>query len=174
MQLLSPQPLHHVQLDAFRAMEPPGYWDGWEQRDAGTVRNMMAALCGAMCAAALQYSSHGQQVILDVALTNPQARSMVVDLLHGRPVYLVGVHCSAEELERRERQRGDRNIGLAASQIAWIHRPMIYDIEIDTTGKTAEAAAVELLAWLAHGDTPTALAAMQPLQNAGPSTSQPG
>jgi chloramphenicol 3-O phosphotransferase len=166
MQLKSELPLHHVQLDAFRDMEPPGYWDGWEQREETSARKMMSALCGAMYAAVLQYSCHGQQVVMDGALTNPHARRLLVEYLQDWPVYLVGVHCSAQELERRERARGDRSIGLAVSQIDWIHRRMLYDLQIDTTDKRPEDLAVEVLARLASAPIPTALSEVGTLQNA--------
>ncbi|MCG2592895.1 chloramphenicol phosphotransferase CPT family protein [Ramlibacter sp. XY19] len=166
MQQQSDAPLHHVQLDAFRAMEPPGYWDGWEQRDEIDRQAMMSALCGAMFAAVLQYSRHGQQTILDVALTNPQARRLLVDHLQGWPAYLVGVHCSPAELDRRELQRGDRKIGLAASQLDWLHARMLYDVEIDTIGKPPEDLAIELLAQLRDCPTPTALGRLAALQSA--------
>ena len=166
IQRKSQTPLHHVQLDAFRAMEPPGYWDGWEQRDEAARQQMMRALCGAMFAAVIQYSRHGQQVILDVALTNPQARRLLVEDLHGWPVLLVGVHCFAEELARRERERGDRNPGLAASQLDWLHRRMRYDFQIDTTGKAPEALAIEMLEWLATAPVPAALKEVGALQDA--------
>lgn len=167
MQTKSVLPLHHVQLDAFRAMEPPGYWDGWSQRDEATVQKMMSALCGAMYAAVLQFSRHGQQVVLDVALTSPHARRLLVDDLQGWPAYVVGVHCSAPELERRERARGDREIGLAASQTDWIHRRMRYDVQIDTTHKSPDAAAAEVLQWLAQAPPPIALGEMGALQGSG-------
>lgn len=166
LQLKSELPVHHVQLDAFRDMEPPGYWDGWEQREEASAQRMMSALCGAMYAAVLQYSCHGQQVVLDVALTNPHARRLLVEYLQGWPVYLVGVHCSAQELERRERARGDRSIGLAASQMDWLHRRMRYDVQIDTTDRKPEELAVELLASLANSPTPTALREVGTLQHA--------
>jgi len=166
MQADSTAALHHVQLDAFRAMEPPGYWDGWEQHDEAVTQKMMGALCGAMFAAVLQYSLHGQQVVLDVALTNPQARRLLVEYLQDSPVYLVGVHCSAPELERRERLRGDRTIGLAASQVDWLHRGMRYDLQVDTTGKASEELAREVLDWLAAAPTPFALDAVGKLQDA--------
>src|SRR6478672_5517696 len=67
MQLKSDLAIHHVQLDAFRDMEPPGYWDRWEDRDEVLIQKMMGALCGSMYAAALQFSCHGLQVVLDVA-----------------------------------------------------------------------------------------------------------
>lgn len=166
MQLQSELPFHHVQLDAFRDMEPPGYWDGWEQREEASRQGMMGALCGAMFAAVRQYSSHGQQVVLDVALTNPHARALLVEYLQDWPVYLVGVHCSTQELERRERERGDRDVGLARSQVDWIHRRMRYDVQVDTTGRKPEDLAAEVLAWLASSPVPTALGEVRTLQNA--------
>lgn len=166
MQVRSGLPLHHVQLDAFRAMEPPGYWGGWEQREEALAQRMMSALCGAMYAAVLEYSRHGQQVVLDVALTNPHARRLLVQYLQNWPVYLVGVHRSAQELERRERAREDRKVGLAASQVGWIHRRMRYDVEIDTTDKDPEDSAIELLEWLASSPVRTALSEVQALQRA--------
>lgn len=165
MQLKSELPLHHVQLDAFRAMEPPGYWAGWETREEASTQKMMSALCGAMYATVLQYSCHGQQVVLDVALTNRHARRLLVEYLQDWPVYLVGVHCSAPELERRERARGDRDVELAASQIDWLHRRMLYDVQIDTTDKKPEDLAAEVLGWLASSPAPIALNEVRRLQH---------
>ena len=164
LQRKSALPLHHVPLDAFRGMEPPGYWDGWEERDEASRREMMSALCGAMYAAVLQFSRHGQQVVLDVALTNPHARGLLVEYLEGWPVYLVGVHCSLRELERRERARGDRSIGLAASQAGWIHRRMAYDLHVDTTDRTPEDVAASVLDWLAGSPAARALGEVRALQ----------
>lgn len=48
-------------------------------------------------------------------------------------VWLVGVHCALDELERREALRADRQTGMAREQYAAIHTSAIYDIEVDTT-----------------------------------------
>lgn len=61
MQSKSETPLHHVQLDAFRDMEPPGSWNDWEQREPPLAQKMMDALCGAMFAAMREYSRHGSK-----------------------------------------------------------------------------------------------------------------
>ncbi|MES1161627.1 MAG: AAA family ATPase, partial [Rhizobacter sp.] len=73
MQPQLPEPHQHLQLDAFRAMEPAGYWEGWERRDPAAVALKLAALCRAMNAALIEYSRHGQHVIFDMALTNRDA-----------------------------------------------------------------------------------------------------
>ena len=44
----------------------------------------------------------------------------------------IGLHCSKEELEKREKERGDRQIGSAISQFRKVHKNINYDIEIDT------------------------------------------
>jgi len=75
-------------------------------------------------------------------------------------VWLVGVHCSLEELERRERLRGDRQPGLAREQQATIHTGVIYDIEVDTTSSTPEACALMIKSQLQELGTPQALQAL--------------
>jgi chloramphenicol 3-O phosphotransferase len=56
-------------------------------------------------------------------------------------VRFVGLFASLDVLEERERQRGDRRIGLARWQFARVHQDITYDLQIDTTtGTPAENA----------------------------------
>jgi len=55
-----------------------------------------------------------------------------VACLSGFDVKLVGVFAPLEMLEARERERGDRLIGLARWQFGRVHRDKRYDLEIDT------------------------------------------
>ena len=57
-------------------------------------------------------------------------------LLSPFDVRWVGLFASLDVLEARERERGDRHIGLARWQYDRVHRDMIYDLEIDTTATT--------------------------------------
>jgi len=50
-----------------------------------------------------------------------------------------------EILKAREAARGDRRIGLAEIQFPMVHQNREYDIEVDTSIKTAEACAAEIL-----------------------------
>jgi len=59
-------------------------------------------------------------------------------------VWLVGVHCALDELERREQTRGDRQLGLANDQFASIHTTAVYDIEVDATSKSPDDCAFEI------------------------------
>jgi chloramphenicol 3-O phosphotransferase len=63
-------------------------------------------------------------------------------------VVLVGLHCPVEELERRERERGNRTIGRAAFQLPIVHEGMRYDVEVDTATLDPQACAAEIKAFL--------------------------
>lgn len=44
----------------------------------------------------------------------------------------VGVFCPLDELERREKERGDRRIGQAKEQLEFVHKEEVYDLKVDT------------------------------------------
>jgi chloramphenicol 3-O phosphotransferase len=148
------RPFLHLQLDAFRQMEPPGYFAKDATADCD-VR--VAALCRSMNAAVVQFVAHGQSVLFDHVLT-PDAWAYLYEDLADSKVFLVGVHCSPEELMRREARRGDRRVGLSASQVSSIHAGRTYDFTVDTTAETAAALADRLAQWLASEPVPFAFA----------------
>jgi len=156
-----PQPYQHLQLDAFRSMEPSGYWDDWKTQPQKAVARKVAALCRAMNAALSEYSRHGQCIIFDTALSNPDSWRYVLEDLVGLPVYLVGVTCSVEELSRREEIRGDREVGLAARQSEWIHTNKEYDLLVDTTASNPDHCAAEIAGWLNNNPVPHAFNTMR-------------
>ncbi|WP_406378128.1 chloramphenicol phosphotransferase CPT [Streptomyces sp. NBC_00197] len=76
----------------------------------------------------------GARVIVDeVFLGGPASQRRWHDALHDLPVLWVGVHCDATVAAGRELARGDRPIGMAASQADTVHRGVTYDLEIDTS-----------------------------------------
>ena len=66
-------------------------------------------------------------------------------LLRGIMFFSVGVHCDLEILKKRERQRGDRKIGLAESQYETIHDGVNYDFEINTSKLDAKTVATSIV-----------------------------
>jgi len=140
----------HVQLDSFRAMEPPDYFGSGQPEQS---RRRLAALCRAMNATSIEYVRHGQNVILDHVLP-PVGWCYLAEDLAPFAVFLVGVHCSSTVLEARERARQDRPIGLAASQVLGVHEGCEYDFNIDTTEATPDECALALREWLASGPRP--------------------
>ena len=145
LQAILSEPHQHVQLDAFRAMEPAGYWDAL---DNDTAKARIAALCHAMHAAVAAFARGGQHVILDTVLDRASAVRYLDDDLGSIGFSLVGVHCMLDELERRETARGDRPSGTARRQFELVHAGRRYDFSVDTTRTDAAECASEIAAWL--------------------------
>jgi chloramphenicol 3-O phosphotransferase len=75
----------------------------------------------------------GARIIIDdVFLGGGASQERIRAHLEGLEVLWVGVHCDPEIAERREIARGDRVIGMAASQAEAVHRGVRYDVEVDT------------------------------------------
>jgi chloramphenicol 3-O phosphotransferase len=90
------------------------------------------------------FLSAGHNVLADTGFYTPDLLNLCVSELRDESVWLIGVHCSVEELERRERARGDRQIGLAREQQATLHNSIIYDIEVDTSISNLEECAMTI------------------------------
>lgn len=71
--------------------------------------------------------------------------------------FFIKVTCPVEELERREKARGDRQIGFAKMQLDWVHRHGEYDIEVDTHSHTTEQNVERLKELIGSGQKPQAL-----------------
>ena len=82
----------------------------------------------------------GNDVIMDYPLSELWRLDDLLDVLRGHDVTLVDVRCAPEELERRERARGDRPSGLARSQTG-VYAHGDPDLTVDTTATTPEACA---------------------------------
>jgi chloramphenicol 3-O phosphotransferase len=92
-------------------------------------------------------ASAGNDVIMDYPLSEPWRLDDLLEVLDGYDVTVVDVHCHPDELDRRERARGDRPVGLARSQNVFWHHAC--DIAVDTTCTSAEACAVTIVDELA-------------------------
>lgn len=78
----------------------------------------------------------GARIIFDdVFLGGADSQRRMREYLAGLEVLWVGVRCDAEIAAGREIARGDRVIGMAASQAEIVHIGVEYDIEVDT-GRT--------------------------------------
>ncbi|RSM55831.1 chloramphenicol phosphotransferase [Actinoplanes sp. ATCC 53533] len=154
------EPFLHVSSDQFVAtgMLPPrrddgGPFDWWHQVRprffAGFHRCLPA------------FAVTGNDLIVEHVIEFRSWRAELAVLLAGLDVFLVGVHCAPDELDRRERIRGDRRIGegRAHVELNGIHTFGPYDFEIDTTaGVDARATASVLSAWRRRAASPGALA----------------
>lgn len=75
----------------------------------------------------------GARIIIDdVFLGGAASQDRARAHLAGLTVLWVGVRCDAAIAAGREMARGDRVIGMAASQADVVHRGVTYDVEVDT------------------------------------------
>lgn len=127
-------PWFHVPVDAITAMRSGGEpvsEDVFRRTRLGYHR-VLAELAAA-----------GNDVVADYPLTEPWRLDDLLVVLEGLDVTLVDVRCSDVELERRERERGDRPTGLALSQSRLPTYPD-RDLVIDTTSTPAEDCARQI------------------------------
>ncbi|PYY30056.1 Chloramphenicol phosphotransferase family protein [Paenibacillus illinoisensis] len=94
------------------------------------------------------FSEMGLNVIVDTVITNDEWFNGFYDLLSDYPILFVGVHCSKEELTRREQSRGDRSIGLAHSQFDYIYAYDEYDLEVNTEELSSADCAAKILDYI--------------------------
>ena len=117
------------------------------------------------CIAAL--ASAGNPLIVEHVLELQSWLDDCVRLLAPFDVFFVGVHCSLGELERRERERGDRSIGEGhAHLLEGVHTWGEYDFELDTSQHTPHENAELLKTALATKAQPSAFRRMYAKQQA--------
>jgi chloramphenicol 3-O phosphotransferase len=101
------------------------------------------------------FSDKGKNTIVDHVLINTQKGNLLMEsvkLLYTYPVLFVHVVCPLEELRRREKERGDRNIGQAESQLSILNPQDTYDITVDTYENTVEECADKIIEKLGMQD----------------------
>ena len=70
-------------------------------------------------------------------------------LMSDAQLFFVKVEAPLAVIEQRERERGDRLIGLARDQTGFLHTGIDYNMTVDTTTDTAAGLAKDILARLA-------------------------
>lgn len=157
-------PWMNLGVDVFcQYVTPPRYRPGMGLRPGGGERSGIEALLPALYAAfwdsVAAHSRHGLNVVADVGLHDGYAAPVgsLADgarRLRGLPAFLVGVRCPVEEIMRRRDtgQPGRENRYVTSGSdgeipepvLRWerhVHDPGVYDLEIDTSRVTPEAAA---------------------------------
>ncbi|GIJ43745.1 hypothetical protein Val02_06310 [Virgisporangium aliadipatigenens] len=143
------EPFLHVSSDQFVAAgmlpnrrEDGGPFDWWHQlrpRFFAGFHRCLPALATA-----------GNDLIVEHIIEFRAWRHELAVLLAGLDVFLVGVHCAPDELDRRERARGDRRIGEGRGhvEVNGIHTFGSYDHDVDTSqGIGADLVDSILTAW---------------------------
>ena len=146
LQSIAAEPFLHVAMDAFLEMMPARYWDHPDgvtfetiQQDGKPAvviksgRVVDRALLG-MRHAVADMARAGNNLIVDDVLLEDEREydSLLADVTF----HAVGVFAPLDVLEARERERGDRLIGLARWQYDRVHHGKRYALELDTSNAT--------------------------------------
>ncbi|MBB5408199.1 chloramphenicol 3-O phosphotransferase [Paraburkholderia sp. HC6.4b] len=137
----------HVQMDAFLAMLPTRYLDDPDGftfasstveghkvvsiHSGPVARRAMLGMRHAIVALAY----NGNNLIVDEVLLGEE-KNDYARLFETFQLITVGVLCPLHLLEERERQRGDRLVGLARRQYDKVHTGMNYTVTVDTSEAT--------------------------------------
>jgi chloramphenicol 3-O phosphotransferase len=106
--------------------------------------------------AAAVLAAEGNDLIIDDVLFDPQALREAVGALSPFGVLFVGVRCPLEVAEQRERDRGDRTLGLARAHHELVHAHGVYDMEVDTSIASPLECALQIRRRLLDGPAPSA------------------
>lgn len=109
-------------------------------------------LVGSFNACVARLVELGHFLVIDNAMDRTEHVIDLLERVQGYSILLVGVHCSLEELNRRERQRQDRTIGEAAAQINLVYRAFSYDVEVDSSTKAPSELALEIMDYIKRVD----------------------
>jgi chloramphenicol 3-O phosphotransferase len=96
------------------------------------------------------FAEAGNNLIVEHIVETREWMDRLLHLLGPLDVFFVGVHCPLPELERRERERGDRPIGDARIDFEITHTFGIYDFEVNSTQPLKENVRAVIAAWQAR------------------------
>ena len=141
------RPFLHAEADKIGMPNIPEQWNEDKERDR---------FQRALRQSVMTYAQQGYDIIVDGILPygDPDGVQDTLDSYSAYRIFYVGVHCDIDTLERRVTTRPNRNLEFARQQFQDLHEGQIYDLEVDTTSRTPEAAA-ELIAEFLEAKDPS-------------------
>lgn len=155
-QKIAADPFLHVSGDVFLDMIPPRLWGDpsgivfrqFEEDGRASIEIEMGfaldRLMQGMRASVAALARAGNNCIVDDVMLSPADQQSYFEACRGLSLHFVAVHAPLAILEQRERDRGDRLIGLSRWQFPRVHKRIAYDFEIDTADRTPKAVATAI------------------------------
>jgi chloramphenicol 3-O phosphotransferase len=100
-------------------------------------------------------------LIVDDVIPDAEALERTIDALAPFTVLFVRVECALEVAEQRERQRGDRTIGLARGLAPVVHAHGLYDLTVDSAAASPAECAAVIRDRMLNGPAPMAFAELR-------------
>jgi chloramphenicol 3-O phosphotransferase len=157
LQQVLPAPFLYLGIDLFIYMLPPGYWDAdpagftLEKSERGTeikTGPLAQDLGRAMLDTIENLARTGRNLIVDDVMLSQDYLESCLAKLAGLPLLLVKVYCPLEIAEQRERERGDRDLGMVKFQYGLVEATGGYDLTVDTAANTTAECARQIVARL--------------------------
>tara|TARA_R110000803_G_scaffold29237_4_gene66937 strand:- start:558 stop:1115 length:558 start_codon:yes stop_codon:yes gene_type:complete len=157
LQAVTAEPFLHVPMDAFLEMMPPQYanhpeafhfvpLDGSAPPEVAISMGPYGArVMQGMRSAMAAMARDGLNLIIDTVMLDDEW-PLFESLLAEFDLHLVGIFADIDVVERRERQRGDRDIGQARWQSGRVHKGLTYDLTVDTSRVSPDEAATQIKA----------------------------
>jgi chloramphenicol 3-O phosphotransferase len=137
-------PVFHISLDAFVEMS--------RRRDMRSDDELKQALrlhhLNLQSTLRRIATSHFE-IVLDLVLRDTTALTECISALAPRRTYVIGVSCPLNVLEERERNRGDRGVGMAREQFGNPAYSRSYSMRLDTSTCTPEEGARHIRSFIA-------------------------
>jgi chloramphenicol 3-O phosphotransferase len=146
-------PHFHMSVDAINGMRAK---QKTRELDDATLAAVLTRTRAGFHRAVAGLAEAGNDVVMDHVLSEPWRLLDCLAVMAGYRVVFVGVRCAPTELERRQRERGDRMPGMAMAQEPLVHAHGQYDVECDTTEASPYDCAVRVRDFLRTGQEPTA------------------
>lgn len=155
LQKITAEPFLHVSMDVFIDMMPASMFETPDglvfrklEEDGKPVVEIVTGPAAhrvfyAMRFAMAALARKGNNLIIDDVLLDGDAAEYA-EAFQGLTIHWVGVFAPLEVLEERERQRGDRDIGLSRWLARHVHKGMTYDLELDTARSNPEECAQQI------------------------------
>ncbi|MGW2403261.1 phosphotransferase-like protein [Streptomyces sp. NPDC001739] len=140
----------HMPVDAFHAMRCKGPIadEDLQAEIDRTCKGFHRAVAG--------MAAGGNNLIVDYPLSRRWRLLDLLDVLVPEDTILIAVRCPLPELERRERDRGDRQLGLAAMQYDQVHSHELHDLDVDSGLLSPEECARRIREFVSGRLRPTA------------------
>ena len=107
------------------------------------------------------WAEHGHDLIIDEVILSKTYLEAYADALSQHTVYFIKVHAPIAVMEKREKDRGNRTIGMTRSQAVLTHaHNYAYDFEIDTSTGSPEEGAQQILEYIMKHPSPQGFAAI--------------
>ncbi len=156
LQKITAEPFLHVAMDAFIDMMPESMFETPEglvfrnlEEDGKPVVEITTGPVAARVFYGMRFAMAalartGNNLIIDDVLVASSDVAEYAEAFDGLTVRWVGVFAPLDVLEERERQRGDRDIGLSRWLARHVHKGMRYDLEIDTSRSSPDECAQQI------------------------------